>query len=134
MSVRLVVQHPLSFARLRCELYDQFSQHESSMKGKKVKRKGYDLITQSRYIKFPPKIPTKHQRQNLGLIIHHSAPSSFSFEIMPSTSSTLPPPCLAAGSVTLTVFKRWLRSMPYSSIFFLTRGFFLAFMIFGKLA
>lgn len=29
----------------------------------------------------------------------HKAPSSFNFEIMLSTSSTLPPPCLGAGSI-----------------------------------
>lgn len=34
----------------------------------------------------------------------YKAPSSLSLAIMPSTFSTLPPPCLCAGSVTLRVF------------------------------
>lgn len=34
----------------------------------------------------------------------YSAPSSLSFAIIPSTSSTLPPPCRAGGSATLIVF------------------------------
>lgn len=42
----------------------------------------------------------------------HIAPNSFNFEIIPSTSSTLPPPFLAGGSSTLTVFNLCLNSSP----------------------
>lgn len=43
---------------------------------------------------------------------HHIAPSSFSFAISPSTSSTLPPPWRAGGSTTLTVLSRAAASTP----------------------
>jgi len=62
------------------------------------------------------------------------APSSFSFAIMSFTSPTLSPPFLGGGSSTLTVSSLRRTSTPISSSVFLTMGFFLAFMILGKLA
>ena len=88
-------------------------------------------------LRLPANVRSLHLSRGLPLIssVHHySAPSSLSFATMPSTSSTLPPPCLTAGSATLTVFNRCVKSMAKSSILSFTKGFFLAFMIFGRLA
>jgi hypothetical protein len=62
----------------------------------------------------------------------YNAPSSFSLPIMSSTLPTLTPPCLAGGSVTLTVSSLGFMSTPKSSGVIFSNGFFFAFMIFGN--
>jgi hypothetical protein len=48
-----------------------------------------------------PKFPNSLPNPSYTLYI---APNSFNFEIIPSTSSTFPPPFLGGGSMTLTVW------------------------------
>src|SRR5262245_55900855 len=64
----------------------------------------------------------------------YNAPSSFNLATKPVTSSTLTPASRLGGSSTRTVFNRAAISTPISSALSTVIGFFLAFMILGRLA
>src|SRR5665647_3952072 len=66
---------------------------------------------------------------------HQITPASFlSFETSSATSLTLTPALRPPGSVVLMISRCGVRSTPYSSAVLSAIGFFLAFMMFGRLA
>src|SRR5581483_2431271 len=65
---------------------------------------------------------------------HQIAPASFSLPTSSATDATFAPALRPLGSVVVTTSRRGATSTPSASGAFSSIGFFLAFMMFGRLA